>query len=40
VLAVALPVGHAARAQEAVTFERTELAIVTAGGGRHQFKVD
>ena len=40
VLAVALPAANAARAQEAVTFDRTELAIVTAGGGRHQFKVD
>lgn len=27
-------------AQEPVTFERTELAIVTAGGARHVFKVD
>jgi uncharacterized membrane protein (UPF0127 family) len=39
VLAVALPAKPVA-AQEAVTFDRTELAIVTAGGGRHQFKVD
>jgi uncharacterized protein len=37
VLVAALP---AARAQEQVTFDRTELAIVTAGGVRHQFKVD
>jgi uncharacterized protein len=29
-----------ARAQEPVTFDRTELAIVTAGGAKHQFKVD
>ncbi len=30
----------AARAQDAVTFDRTELTIVTAGGARHVFKVD
>ena len=29
-----------AAAQNAVTFERTELAIVTAAGARHQFKVE
>lgn len=29
-----------AAAQDAVTFERTELAIVTAAGARHQFKVE
>jgi hypothetical protein len=36
VLAAALP----ASAQEQVTFDRTELAIVIAGGAKHQFKVD
>jgi uncharacterized membrane protein (UPF0127 family) len=35
-LVAALP----ASAQEQVTFDRTELAIVTAGGAKHQFKVD
>jgi len=35
-LLLALP----ATAQEQVTFERTELAIVTANGTRHQFKAD
>jgi uncharacterized membrane protein (UPF0127 family) len=39
VLAVAVQAAPA-RAQEAVTFDRTELTIVTAGGARHQFKVD
>ncbi len=29
-----------ARAQEQVTFDRTELAVVTAGGARHRFKVE
>ncbi|MGH7004126.1 MAG: DUF192 domain-containing protein, partial [Alphaproteobacteria bacterium] len=29
-----------AAAQEQVTFERTELAIVTAAGARHQFKAE
>ena len=37
-LIVALPA--AARAQEQVTFDRTELTVVTAAGARHQFKVD
>jgi len=41
ILLIALPAAApAARAQELVTFERTELAIVTAGGGRHQFKAE
>jgi len=35
-LVAALP----AAAQEQITFDRTELAVVTAGGGRHQFKVE
>ncbi len=39
ILLAALP-APAARAQDAVTFDRTELVIVTAGGGRHQFKVE
>ena len=39
VLAVVLDAAPA-RAQDAVTFDRTELTIVTAGGARHQFKVD
>ena len=40
-LLLALPAAASpARAQEAVTFERTELAIVTAGGARHVFKVE
>jgi len=34
--ATALP----AAAQDAVTFDRTEVTIVTAAGARHQFKVD
>ena len=29
-----------ARAQEQVTFDKTDLAIVTSGGGRHVFKAD
>lgn len=29
-----------AAAQEQITFDRTELVIVTAGGAKHQFKVD
>ena len=37
-LIAAVPAG--VRAQEAVAFERTELTIVTAGGGRHLFKAD
>lgn len=39
ILLLALPAAQP-RAQEAITFDRTELAIVTAGGGRHQFKVE
>ena len=39
-LALLLAFPAAARAQEPVTFDRTELAIVTAGGARHVFKVD
>ena len=35
-LVTALP----ASAQEQITFDRTELAIVTTGGTKHQFKVD
>jgi len=38
--ALAAAVPAAARAQEPVAFDRTELAIVTAGGGRHVFKAD
>lgn len=39
---LALVVGFAgpARAQSEVTFDRTEVTIVTAAGGRHVFKVD
>lgn len=40
ILLLALPAAAPARAQEAVTFDRTELAIVTAGGARHAFKVE
>jgi uncharacterized membrane protein (UPF0127 family) len=41
ILFLAVPAAAApARAQEAVTFDRTELAIVTAGGARHVFKVE
>jgi uncharacterized membrane protein (UPF0127 family) len=39
-LALAAAVPATARAQEPVAFDRTELAIVTAGGGRHVFKAD
>jgi uncharacterized membrane protein (UPF0127 family) len=40
-LVAALPASAPfARAQEPVTFDRTELAIVTAGGAKRQFKVD
>ncbi len=39
-LALIVAVPAASRAQESVTFDRTELAIVTAGGARHVFKVD
>ena len=37
-LAILLPLPAAA--QEQITFERTELAIVTAGGAKHQFKAE
>lgn len=37
VLALTAPT---ARAQEQITFDRTELTIITAGGARHQFKAD
>ena len=37
---LALVAAAPAHAQEAVTFDRTELTIVTAGGARHVFKVD
>ena len=40
-LLFALPAAASpARAQEAITFDRTELAIITAGGARHVFKVE
>jgi uncharacterized protein len=39
-LIVTISATPAASAQEQVTFDRTELAIVTAGGAKHQFKVD
>lgn len=39
-LIVALAAAAPVPAQEPVAFDRTELAIVTAGGGRHVFKVD
>lgn len=40
VLSLALSWENPAAAQEPVTFERTELAVVTAGGARHPFKVE
>ena len=37
---LALAAAYPAAAQEPITFERTDLAIVTAAGARHQFKVE
>lgn len=37
---LALAAAYPAAAQEQITFERTDLAIVTAAGARHQFKVE
>ena len=39
-LVATAPFAGPAAAQEQVIFDRTELAIVTAGGARHQFKAD
>ena len=39
VLLLVLPF-RAGWAQEQITFERTEVTVVTAGGARHQFKAD
>jgi uncharacterized membrane protein (UPF0127 family) len=39
-LLIALFAAGPAHAQEPITFERTELAVVTAGGARHAFNVE